>query len=83
MRLPVDRLNFSSRHVLRREFSEHAANRLQSAFGGVNVCLADGSVRFISDFIELGTAGTPPQCLGVWNKLNLSRDGLPIDASKY
>jgi prepilin-type N-terminal cleavage/methylation domain-containing protein/prepilin-type processing-associated H-X9-DG protein len=51
--------------------------------GGVNVCLADGSVRFISDFIELGTNGTPPACLGVWDKLNLSNDGLPIDASKF
>jgi prepilin-type N-terminal cleavage/methylation domain-containing protein/prepilin-type processing-associated H-X9-DG protein len=50
---------------------------------GVNVCLADGSVRFISDFIELGTNGTAPGCLGVWDKLNLSNDGLPIDASKF
>ena len=50
---------------------------------GVNVCLADGSVRFISDFIELGTSGTPPACLGVWDKLNLSNDGQPIDASKF
>ena len=51
--------------------------------GGVNICLADGSVRFISDFIELGTSGTPPGCLGVWDKLNLSNDELPIDSSKY
>jgi prepilin-type processing-associated H-X9-DG protein len=50
---------------------------------GANVCLADGSVRFISDFVELGTDGTPPGCLGVWDKLNLSSDSLPIDASKY
>jgi len=51
--------------------------------GGVNVCLADGSVRFISDYIELGTNGTPPGCLGVWDKLNLSNDGQPLDASKF
>jgi prepilin-type N-terminal cleavage/methylation domain-containing protein/prepilin-type processing-associated H-X9-DG protein len=51
--------------------------------GGVNVCLADGSVRFISDFVELGTNGTPPGCLGVWDKLNLSNDGQPLDASKF
>jgi prepilin-type N-terminal cleavage/methylation domain-containing protein/prepilin-type processing-associated H-X9-DG protein len=50
---------------------------------GVNVCMADGSVRFISDFVETGTAGTPPGCLGIWDKLNLSNDGQPIDASKY
>jgi prepilin-type N-terminal cleavage/methylation domain-containing protein/prepilin-type processing-associated H-X9-DG protein len=55
--------------------------------GGVNVCFADGSVRLISDSIELGTlptAGNPlPACLGVWDKLNLSNDGQPIDASKF
>ena len=47
---------------------------------GVNVCLADGSVRFISDFIELGT---DQEHLGVWDELNLSNDRQPIDASKY
>jgi prepilin-type N-terminal cleavage/methylation domain-containing protein/prepilin-type processing-associated H-X9-DG protein len=51
--------------------------------GGINVCLADGSVRFISDYIELGTPGTPPGCLGTWDKLNLSSDGQPINASKF
>jgi prepilin-type N-terminal cleavage/methylation domain-containing protein/prepilin-type processing-associated H-X9-DG protein len=47
---------------------------------GVNVCMADGSVHFISDFVETGTSA---QSLGIWDKLNLSNDGLPIDASKY
>ncbi len=52
--------------------------------GGVTVCMADGSVRFISDFIQLGQYGGPfPTALGVWDKLNLSNDGLPIDASMY
>jgi prepilin-type N-terminal cleavage/methylation domain-containing protein/prepilin-type processing-associated H-X9-DG protein len=51
--------------------------------GGVNFCLADGSVRFISDFIELGTSGNPPGCLGVWDKLNLSNDGQSIDGKKF
>ena len=54
---------------------------------GVNVCLADGSVRFISDFIELGVRANPPatepSILGVWDRLNLSNDGYSIDASKY
>jgi prepilin-type N-terminal cleavage/methylation domain-containing protein/prepilin-type processing-associated H-X9-DG protein len=51
--------------------------------GGVNVCFADGSVHFISDFIDKGTNGTPPGNLGVWDLLNLSNDRLPIDPSKY
>ena len=50
---------------------------------GVNVCFADGSVRFISDFVETGTNGTPPGCLGVWDLLNLSNDRRPLDASKF
>jgi prepilin-type N-terminal cleavage/methylation domain-containing protein/prepilin-type processing-associated H-X9-DG protein len=50
---------------------------------GVNVCFADGSVHFISDFIDKGTGGTPPGCLGVWDLLNLSNDRLPLDPSKY
>jgi len=48
--------------------------------GGVNVCMCDGSVRFISDMVELGTSSTN---LGVWDKLNLSNDGFSIDNSKY
>ncbi len=55
--------------------------------GGVNVCFADGSVHFISEFIELGTnPGTTPPTdanLGVWDKLNLSNDRLPVDPSKF
>jgi prepilin-type N-terminal cleavage/methylation domain-containing protein/prepilin-type processing-associated H-X9-DG protein len=48
--------------------------------GGVNVCFADASVHFISDFVETGTSGTS---LGVWDKLNLSNDRQPLDPSKY
>jgi prepilin-type N-terminal cleavage/methylation domain-containing protein/prepilin-type processing-associated H-X9-DG protein len=48
--------------------------------GGVNVCLCDGSVRFISDFIELGTSASN---LGVWDELILSNDGFAIDSSKF
>ncbi len=54
---------------------------------GANVCLADGSVRFISDFVETGTSplsqSNPQATLGVWDRLNLSNDGLPIDGSKF
>jgi prepilin-type N-terminal cleavage/methylation domain-containing protein/prepilin-type processing-associated H-X9-DG protein len=51
--------------------------------GGVNVAMCDGSVRWINDFIELGTNGTPPKCLGVWDKIMLSNDGQPIDMKRF
>jgi prepilin-type N-terminal cleavage/methylation domain-containing protein/prepilin-type processing-associated H-X9-DG protein len=58
---------------------------------GVNVCLCDGSVRFISDFVQRGTmpptgAMTPAQTytyLGVWDKLNLSNDGDTIETTQF
>jgi prepilin-type processing-associated H-X9-DG protein len=51
--------------------------------GGVNVCFCDGSVRFLSEFVELGCPGTPPNCLGIWDKLLLSGDGQTVDASRF
>ena len=48
--------------------------------GGVHVGLADGSVHFISNHIQLGTSSSN---LGVWDRLNLSADGLPISAASY
>ncbi|HEX3998825.1 MAG TPA: DUF1559 domain-containing protein [Pirellulales bacterium] len=64
--------------------------------GGVNVCFADGSVHFITDSIEVGSpsqgstiaalantpTGTQPT-LGVWDKLLLSNDNLPIPGNSY
>jgi prepilin-type N-terminal cleavage/methylation domain-containing protein len=57
--------------------------------GGGFICLCDGSVRFINDFIQVGTdVGTPsppstPGNLGVWDKLNLSADGETIEANQF
>ncbi len=52
--------------------------------GGVYVSMCDGSVQWINDFIEVGiTYGSPPQALGLWDKLNLSNDGQAIDSRKY
>jgi prepilin-type processing-associated H-X9-DG protein len=55
---------------------------------GVNVAMADGSVHFISDYVEtdpsdVGRDHPDPTRLSVWDKLNLSSDGLPLDSSKY
>lgn len=59
--------------------------------GGVNCTMVDGSVRFISDFVEAGTAlrglgayigevasDTTEQTLLTWQRLLISRDSFPI-----
>ena len=74
----------------------HASNNWQ-AFprsaheGGVFVALADGSVRFLSDFVESGgSAGgcgvysiCNPSTYGTWQKIVASGDGLVADGSKF
>lgn len=55
--------------------------------GGVFVAYADGSVRFISDFIETGAQYQPgfdsdPAKFLTWQRLIASSDGYPVDASK-
>jgi prepilin-type N-terminal cleavage/methylation domain-containing protein/prepilin-type processing-associated H-X9-DG protein len=49
--------------------------------GGVNVCLADGSVHWLDDSIEVrpSVAGA----LSVWDRLMASSDGLPIAAGRW
>ena len=57
--------------------------------GGVNVAMADGSVHFISDYIECGSGqwSTSTPSLSTqflcWQRLNASQDGQAIDAKKY
>ena len=48
-------------------------------------CFADGSVRWISDYVELGWYAINPDdyYLGVWDRLNLSLDGQLLDAASY
>jgi len=56
--------------------------------GGVQVAMADASVQFISDFVQSGAQGyqgsvaakireldTEPQVFGIWQRLNVARDG--------
>lgn len=78
--MPQDNLDQSGQSLVR---SMHP--------GGANCALADASVRFISDFIESGsTLGdgliddsspgeTDPAYFRTWQRLNVSRDGFPID----
>ena len=46
--------------------------------GGIHAAFCDGSVHWISDTIE-----TSIRCCSVWDRLILSRDGLPIDANEF
>ena len=54
---------------------------------GVFIAMCDGSVRFISDFVELGI--DPPDdvlyadILAVWDRLIAANDGLVIDGRSY
>jgi hypothetical protein len=49
--------------------------------GGVMVCLGDGSVHFLSDFVQTGSAPGPN--MAVWDRLNAARDGLVLDATAF
>jgi prepilin-type N-terminal cleavage/methylation domain-containing protein/prepilin-type processing-associated H-X9-DG protein len=52
--------------------------------GGVNVCMVDGSTRFISDFVEKATSWTPNlNDFRTWERLNASADRLPVDLSRF
>jgi prepilin-type N-terminal cleavage/methylation domain-containing protein len=73
---------------------QHASNNWQSFprsnhGGGIFAGLADGSVRFISDFVESanGACGISdicsPNSYGTWQKLIASGDAKVLDGSKF
>jgi prepilin-type N-terminal cleavage/methylation domain-containing protein len=55
--------------------------------GGIQVCFADGSVRFISDFIQLGPRLTSetvdPSQFGVWDRIIGSCDRQVLDSASF
>jgi prepilin-type processing-associated H-X9-DG protein len=53
--------------------------------GGVNIALADGSVRWISDFIDTssGCIINNPPTYSVWDRLNLSNDGQSLNQGAF
>ena len=54
--------------------------------GGVHVALADGSVRFIGDYINITgpiTTNYPWPSMSVWDRLIASSDGLPISGDSF
>ncbi len=48
--------------------------------GGIFVCFADGSVHWLTDYVEVSNSIS---YASVWDKLNLSRDGLVLSADAY
>jgi prepilin-type N-terminal cleavage/methylation domain-containing protein len=48
---------------------------------GVFVALVDGSVHWISDFIQI--LPSAPQSLSVWDRLMVSNDGQTVDGNQY
>ncbi len=51
--------------------------------GGVYVCMCDGSVRFIDDFIDKGIEWEiDPRTYHVWQRLNVSGDDQIVDLSE-
>lgn len=49
--------------------------------GGVYVCMADGRVHWISDYIDVSVNN--PQRVSVWDRLMLSADGKSISANQF
>ena len=76
-------------------YMSNAAGAARSCHpGGIHATLADGSVRFISNYIERSTAflfdaALQPDMGGntanfkCWQRLCCSQDGLPVDGAKF
>lgn len=53
--------------------------------GGIFAAMCDGSVQFVSDFVDVGMQGggvdCDPAAFGVWQRLNCPDDGYPVSNS--
>ena len=58
----------------------YQATARSSHLGGVHTAFCDGSVHFISDYVE--TSGEFGGCCRIWDRLISSADGVPLDQSK-
>jgi prepilin-type N-terminal cleavage/methylation domain-containing protein/prepilin-type processing-associated H-X9-DG protein len=64
------------------EFNQTGVRSLHP--GGANVCLCDGSVQWISEFIDTkGNINSKPAVWSVWDRLNSSADGLTINTTAF
>ena len=59
--------------------SQQGARSLHA--GGVNTCFVDGSVQFIGDGIQCTPSSD--ENLSVWDRLNASSDGQPVEADSF
>jgi len=70
--------------------NDHASPRSQHP-GGIHVVLADGSVRFMSNYVEkaksfwynYGTQSADVSQFLCWERLCASQDGMAVDGAKY
>ena len=52
--------------------------------GGAYVCMTDGSVQWVSDYIDIaGNIGGTPPVFSIWDRLNASADGMPVPAEAF
>jgi len=61
-------------------WSNHQQTARSMHQGGVHSCFADGSIHWLSDFIEVSST---PNYASAWDRLMLSSDGLPVDTSAF
>lgn len=53
-------------------------------YAGVNICMGDGSVRFVSDYVDTnGRIDQDPPRFSIWDRLLSSADGQPVPGNAF